>query len=348
MPSEREFLAILSGHAKGVSPSLIRAGLSTIEPFYASVTRLRNRLFEHGIKKTIDLGRPTVSVGNLTTGGTGKTPVVQWLARRLIEQGRKPAVLLRGYKATNGISDEAELYKQVAGLEIEPNPDRVAGAAAVLKRSPDIDVFLLDDAFQHRRAKRDFDLVLIDASNPFGYDHVLPRGLLREPPAGLARADAILITHSHHRNDALLARLRSLNPMAPIYACRHRVAKLIDAHDRPLDVANLSPAAGVAGIGNPDAFFDEVVSNLRLPLKRRMALPDHAAYDADLVAHLNTELAHSRSLVTTEKDWVKLKHFAGGLKPTIARAVLQVDFADGAAESLFGQIVSRLPSRSAV
>lgn len=342
MPSEREFLAILSGHAKGMNPSLIRAGLRSVEPFYASATRLRNRLFEHGLKKSHDLGRATVSVGNLTTGGTGKTPVVQWLAKRLIEQGKKPAVLLRGYKSTSGVSDEAELYKQVDGLEVEANPDRIAGAKAVLKRSPDVDVFLLDDAFQHRRARRDFDLVLIDATNPFGHDHVLPRGLLREPASGLKRADAILITHAHLRNDGLVERLRQLNATAPIYQCRHSVCRLIDPAGKPLDVSGLAPAAGVAGIGNPDAFFDEIGHHLRLPLKRRLALTDHAVYDDELVAYLNRELGPIRTMVTTEKDWVKLRHHAAKLNVIIARAVLQLDFADGAADGLFDQIRSRL------
>ncbi|MDB5326310.1 MAG: lpxK [Phycisphaerales bacterium] len=342
MPSERDFLAILSGHTKGRKASLTRGCLRCIEPFYATATRARNKLFDHGVKAAVDLGRPTVSVGNLTTGGTGKTPVVQWLAKRLLETGRHPAVLLRGYKAEDGVSDEAELYKQIDGLEVEANADRVAGAAAVLKRSPQVDVFLLDDAFQHRRAKRDFDLVLIDATNPFGHEHVLPRGLLREPPSGLKRADAVLITHASDRHDKLLERLRSLNATAPIYQCRHSVCRLVDKDGRVLDIAGLSPAAGVAGIGNPDAFFDEIGHHLRLPLKRRLALPDHAAYNAELVEYLNAELANVRTLVTTEKDWVKLRRHAGKLRPTVARAVLQLDFADGAADALFKQITDAI------
>lgn len=347
MPSERDFLAILSGHTKGRRASLTRGCLRLIEPFYATATRARNQLFDHGVKAAVDLGRPTVSVGNLTTGGTGKTPVVQWLARRLLDTGRHPAVLLRGYKAEDGLSDEAELYKQIDGLEVQADADRVAGAAAVLKRSPWVDVFVLDDAFQHRRARRDFDLVLIDATNPFGHDHVLPRGLLREPAIGLKRADAVLVTHAHERHDKLQQRIRSLNATASIYQCRHRVCRLIDRDGRVLDIAGLSPAAGVAGIGNPDAFFDEIGHHLRLPLKRRLALPDHAHYDAELVEYLNTELAHVRTLVTTEKDWVKLRRHANMLKPTVARAVLQLDFADGAADTLFKQIFAAIEKRSA-
>ena len=337
MSREHDLLAILSGRATGPKAALARAGLSLVEPFYASATRTRNALFDRGLKAAVPLGRPTVSVGNLTTGGTGKTPVVQWLAGRFLAAGRRPAVLLRGYKAENGVSDEAELYRQVAGLEVEPNPDRVAAAAAVLARSPGVNLFLLDDGFQHRRAARDFDLVLVDATNPFGHDHVLPRGLLREPAAGLARADAVLITHADDRHDALRARLRQLNPTAPVYACRHVLRGLIDADGRPLDPATLGPAVAVAGIGNPQAFFDRIVTDLRLPLVDTVALPDHAAYDDAAVTRIIGRMAGARTIVTTEKDWTKLRH-RPPVGVTVVRAVLTLDFADGDAEALWRQI----------
>ncbi|HEX8325588.1 MAG TPA: tetraacyldisaccharide 4'-kinase [Tepidisphaeraceae bacterium] len=340
MSREQDLLAILSGQSKGPTASLARIGLSLIEPFYASATQARNTLFDRGVKTVHDLGRPTISVGNLTTGGTGKTPVVQWLVRQFLSARVRPAVLLRGYRARDGVSDEAELYRQIDGVEVEADPDRIAGAAAVLKRSPDVGVFLLDDGFQHRRAKRAFDLVLIDATNPFGHDHVLPRGLLREPAAGLRRADAILITHADERDDPLMARLRSLNPTAPVYRCRHSVRRLIDADAHSLDTQTLAPAAGVAGIGNPDAFFNDIESTFRLPLSRRIALPDHAAYDAAAVDRLNESLAGVRTVVTTEKDWVKLRRHAGRLDAAIARAVLELDFADGHADALWQQIVT--------
>lgn len=334
MPTEREFLDILSGRAKGAKASLARGGLSAIEPFYASAMRVRNALFDRGLKPAIDLGRPAVGVGNLTTGGTGKTPVVQWLARRLIARGKTPAVLLRGYKSKDGLSDEAELYRTIAGLEVEANPDRVAGAAAVLKRSPGVDVFLLDDAFQHRRAKRDFDLVLIDATNPFGHGHVLPRGLLREPATGLSRASAILITHADDRDDALLAELRRLNSAAPIFRCRHVINRLIDADGNAVDPRTIGPVAAVAGIGNPNAFFDELTTRLNLPLSARIALPDHAVFDDSMLDRLNAQLGAMKTVIVTEKDWVKLRTRTAELKPAVTRAVLELDFADGNAESL--------------
>ena len=341
MAAEHDYLALIAGRSKGPGPALARTGLRLLEPFYASAVRARNTLFDHGVKPTLALGRPTVSVGNLTTGGTGKTPVVQWLARQFLAAGRRPAVLLRGYKAQDGLSDEAELYRQIAGLDVQADPDRVAGAAAVLARSPGVDVFLLDDGFQHRRAKRDFDLVLIDAANPFGHGHVLPRGLLREPAVGLRRASAILLTHAVDRHDELLAAVRRLNATAPVFRCRHVLTGLIDAGGGRLQAAALPPAVGVAGIGKPHAFFDQVERDLRLPLVDRIALPDHDPYDAATVQRLRTRIGPARTLVTTEKDWVKLRRH-GDLGTTIARAVLGIDFADGDADALWRQIHAAL------
>ena len=143
------------------------------------------------------LPHPTISVGNITTGGTGKTPVVRWLAERLQEQGRRPAVLMRGYRSEGGISDEQSLLQQqLPEIPVIANPDRVRGAADATQKQNDIDTFILDDGFQHRRVHRDFDLVLIDATAPFGFGHILPRGSLREPLSGLRRANALLITRS--------------------------------------------------------------------------------------------------------------------------------------------------------
>ena len=342
MPAERDFLDILSGRRRGVAASVTRASLSAVEPAYAAVTRLRNTLFDRGLKTSVALGRATISVGNLTTGGTGKTPVVQWIARRLLDSGHRPAVLLRGYRAKDGLSDEAELYRQMDGVEVQADPDRVAGAATVLARAPQVDTFLLDDAFQHRRAQRHFDLVLIDATNPFGHGHVLPRGLLREPAAGLRRADAILVTHADDRDDRLQIDLRKLNPTAPIYRCRHAVRCLIDADGNAVDLATLGPVAAVAGIGNPAAFFTSLEQGLRLKLPFRIALADHQAYDASLVATINewTDGRHGevRAVVVTEKDWTKLRQHAGKLRLPPLRAVLELDFDDGHAAGLWTQI----------
>src|SRR4051812_22379030 len=185
----------MSGEARGVGAALLRAGLSVISPVYATVMRGRNAKFDLGLGVT-RLPRPVISVGNITAGGTGKTPVVRWLCERLRDTGERPAVLMRGYKAAAGErGDEAAMLEGmlnrsgVQNVVVHAQADRVAGGLGVLRDHPDVSVFVLDDGFQHRRLARDFDLVLVDACEPLGYGRVFPRGLLREPACGLGRAD---------------------------------------------------------------------------------------------------------------------------------------------------------------
>jgi len=340
MSREQNFLSIISGQRRGLAASLARAGLAALEPAYAGVTATRNKLFEAGVKAQHALGRPTISVGNLTTGGTGKTPIVQWLASQLVAGGRPPAVLLRGYKSAGGISDEAELYRQIAGVEVEPDPDRVTAAARVLQRRPATGVFLLDDAFQHRRVKRDLDIVLIDATNPFGHGHVLPRGLLREPVSGLKRADLILVTRAEHADAKLTAELRRLNPTAPILRCQLTIKHFLDRNGQPIGING--DAVAVAGIGNPQAYFDQL-HDLGLRVVETLALADHEAYEPPTLQRIAALLQPGRTLVVTEKDWVKLSTRAATADWAIARATLAVDFADGDAEILRAEIARLFP-----
>ncbi|MBV8780965.1 MAG: tetraacyldisaccharide 4'-kinase, partial [Phycisphaerae bacterium] len=182
---QNNIVAIMSGQRRGGFAAAGRAMLAIAEPLYAAIMILRNTMYERGWLATHQAGRAVISVGNLTTGGTGKTPIVAWIVHELRAMGYHPAVLLRGYKAVNGVSDEATLLRQlVAPSPVIARPDRVAAAANAVMNDPQIDCFVLDDGFQHRRLKRDCDVVLIDATRPFGFDHVLPRGLLREPIVG--------------------------------------------------------------------------------------------------------------------------------------------------------------------
>ena len=138
------------------------------------VTRTRNAMYDAGMKRTHRLPRPVISIGNITTGGTGKTPIVQYIARNLLTAGHRPAGLLRGYKiGTSQLSDEAALLERSLLIPVAANPDRTAAGRELITQDSEIDLILLDDGFQHRRLHRDLDIILIDATNPFGYDHVL-------------------------------------------------------------------------------------------------------------------------------------------------------------------------------
>jgi tetraacyldisaccharide 4'-kinase len=341
MPLEPQYLSIITGQSRGVGAAMARTGLLALEPLYRITMFARNTLFDKKIKSIHSLGRPTISVGNLTAGGTGKTPVVQWIADQLLARGRHPAILLRGYRAKDGVSDEAELLKK-SGVEVEANPDRRAGAATVLARSPQTDVFLLDDGFQHRRAARDLDLVLIDATKPFGNGHVIPRGLLRESPAGLRRAGAILITRADDgdRLPALISQLRRHAPTAPIFISRHAFAGLIDAHDQIVDPSRVGRCLAMAGIGNPESFY-QGLRQRGLQIADTWSPGDHHVYTQADAQRLR-DRAMIGTIVVTEKDWVKLRRLKDIDDLPIARAQLKLDFADGHAEELLKLILQTL------
>src|SRR5882672_3936004 len=192
---------VISGAARGPGASLLRGILSVGELFYSSAVRTRKFLYDRQILKSHQLPVPVISVGNITAGGTGKTPFVRWLATGLAQRGMHPAILIRGYRrSASGISDEQTLLTdQLSELKIpvHANPDRVAGGREIMQKYPQTDIIVLDDGFQHRRLARDFNIILIDATNPFGFGHVHPRGLLREPLSrlwGLGVFTAMIIT----------------------------------------------------------------------------------------------------------------------------------------------------------
>lgn len=299
-------------NCEDTSPSsvLLRGAMTAAVPFYAAGNALRSAGFSAGIKQTKSLGRPTLSVGNLTTGGTGKTPMVGYLVRQLVELGHKPCILLRGYRG----GDEAEEHKLLLGdlAYVEPNPDRVAAAQIALGEHPDITCFVLDDGFQHRRAQRDLNLVLIDASNPWGFDHLLPRGLMREPKAALKRADALIITHAEQADEetleALNQELEQITGKPAIAQAEHIWTGLRDDEDNTLPLETIKDycVMGVVGIGNPDAFTETLMQHADRVVHCE-ALPDHHHYSKKQVLGLIdlAIAARAQAMITTEKDWVK-------------------------------------------
>jgi len=279
------------------------------------VVTMRNALYDNGLLKTVKVGVPVVSIGNITVGGTGKTPFVTVLFGKLVDMGCRPAILLRGYKAATGeLADETvELALAVNCHRIVQNPDRIAAAEEALARF-EVDTLLLDDGFQHRRIARDLDIVLVDATRPFGYGHLLPRGLLREPPASLARADLIALTRCDQVAPAVLAHLREwLARLAPgtfVLEARHRPTALIglDGSVRHLPGAVPECVVCTAGIANP-ASFAATVAALGARVVATRWWPDHYRYRArDLTALSELARRHDAdALITTCKDLVKLR-----------------------------------------
>jgi tetraacyldisaccharide 4'-kinase len=287
---------VISSAQRGAIASVFRGALRIAEPFYALAVFARNKICDR--KNPASANRPVISVGNITTGGTGKTPVVRWLVEKFIAAGSRPAVLLRGYK---GGDEQRMLQNQLPQTIVEANPNRVEGARIALEKNSDIDVFVLDDGFQHRRLHRDFDLVLIDASNPFGFDHVLPRGLLREPLAGLARADAFLITHMElalsRQAAEIEQRLARFNK--PIFHCRHVLRNASELKDKKV--------FAFSGIGNPAAFDQQIKSAGAMLVGSHWFADHHHHTQADLtMLRDRAKSLGAEMLITTQKDQVKL------------------------------------------
>jgi tetraacyldisaccharide 4'-kinase len=347
--SESRFRQVMDGSDRTSWAAMLRAAASCAEPLYAAVMCLRNRLYNAGILSAHPLGKPTISVGNLTTGGTGKTPIVQWLCRRLAAAGQRPAILLRGYKSTShGISDERTLLAE-ANVPVVADPDRRRGAAAALAQHPQTTLFVLDDGMQHRRVRRDFELTLIHAAEPFGFGHLLPRGLLREPPSAIRRADAVLITHADEVDPAAIAAIestiRSKAETLPIFQCDHVIQALRPASGESMLIRNLSGKRYFAfcGIGSPASFFRQL-ANCGGTCAGTRQFDDHHDYSASDVSQILQAAASANAeiLITTAKDWVKLEPFAARITIPIFRADLAIRFHLDHEEQLLQAILDRL------
>jgi tetraacyldisaccharide 4'-kinase len=302
----------------GVRESL-RKLLFWAGPAYASVLAARNRRFDAG-KGVVTLDRPVISVGNLSTGGTGKTPVTMHVLRVLREANFKSCVAMRGYGAPSGNgldADEAREYRDAfSDLPIVAQPNRIEGLIKLLG-SPEgesSNVIVLDDGFQHRQLARQLDIVLIDASRDFANERFLPSGNLREGFESLARAHALVLTHAEREHeaqaDALERRAMDLNPRLTVARCRHVWGDLVDAEGRVVPPLSLrrKPVAAACAIGKPEAFLSQAQKLVAGPLAGALVLPDHDPYEPTTVRRLLDMLraCAAQAVLVTQKDWSKL------------------------------------------
>lgn len=300
--------------------------LLPLTPLYAAAVRTRAAAYRRGWIGSHRATVPVISVGNLTFGGTGKTPTVIALVRDLVRRGRRPAVLTRGYGRSETaprvaigpderldaaeLGDEpVELANRLPGVPIIVDRDRVQGAAEAVRRQADI--LLLDDGFQHLRLERDLDLVLVDAGDPFGGDHLPPLGRLREPPTALARATAVLVTKlppdRPEMFDNLRHRIRAYAPQVPVIGSTLAVSRvrIDDVWQAPGVMAGARVMA-FAGLGRPEAFAD-VLAGAGAEVVGRRWFADHHRYTETELSELATAAQEvGARLVTTAKDAVKL------------------------------------------
>jgi tetraacyldisaccharide 4'-kinase len=311
--NEQTYRSIVSGVAGGPGPAVVRGLLRIASGPYSAAVRLRNRLYDRNVLAVHSAEAVVVSIGNLTTGGTGKTPLVIWLANALIRKGICCAILTRGYRTRRGVlSDEpALLAKACGGAAVIVDPDRVAGAQKAM-RLHQAQVLILDDGFQHRRLGRDLDLVAIDATCPFGFGKILPAGLLREPVQSLQRADAVIITRFDLAGEEQMTRLeediRRVRPQMEIFRAVHRHTEARTFQARPMKIADLAgkKVFVFCGIGNPMAFLRSVES-LGCILAGKEIFDDHHPYSPEDLERIvrQAKRAGADLILTTEKDWVK-------------------------------------------
>jgi tetraacyldisaccharide 4'-kinase len=347
---------------------LLRAALAPASWAYGAAVRLRNLAYDAGLLPVHRLPCRVVCAGNLTVGGTGKTPLVLALADALVRQGAKPCILLRGYggSATHPAvvsdgrqvlldwrqaGDEAVLLaRRLPGVPVVVGGDRVqAGAAALARFRPD--VLLLDDGFQHRRLHRDVDLVLLDAADPWGGARLLPAGRLREPVAGLRRAHAVIVTRADEAKDreALRRRLERAGITRLAWA-RHRPTTLVEpggGGERPAEALRGRAAYAMSGIGRPDSFRRSLEA-LGARVVGGEAFPDHHPYDEDDRAAVSAAAGASGAewIVTTEKDLVRLGPARELGRPVLALRIA-MELLDGA-EALAPLLGARLPEAQGV
>jgi tetraacyldisaccharide 4'-kinase len=311
---EAYYLNLISGRRRGPWAALQRAALWLLSKPYGWATHLRNRLYDRGWKRTHRAPVPVVSVGNLTLGGTGKTPCVEYVARYYRGQELLVATLSRGYGSREGRNDEVRVLEM--NLDDVPHlqgADRVALARAAAEEL-ESEVLILDDGFQHRRLARDLDLVLLDATAPWGHGHLFPRGLLRESPRGLARAGAVVLTRCDLVAPEALAHLREqvthLAPGVPVAETTHRPVEWVNTERAtlPLDALRGRPVAAFCGIGNPEG-FRRTLQGVGLEVVAFRTFPDHHAYtraDVEDLRSWTRQQATECVVVTTQKDLVKL------------------------------------------
>lgn len=345
------------------------ASLLPLSAIYSAVTRARLSAYRRGWFTTAALAVPVISVGNLTTGGTGKTPLVEWVCRAIAKEapgygarevsrtGKRVCVLARGYGRENPktqvvVSNGTELLANQREAGDEPfllaknllgiaaviaNPSRVAaGAWAVEKLNTE--VFVLDDGFQHLRLARDLDIVIIDATNPWGGGSLLPYGRLREPLAGLSRADCVVITRTEQVEDlAIRTAVERLVGSAPVFTSR-----MVASGIRRLDGGSVERQSlqaqlleAFCGVGNPESFFNLLRREGYAPALTRTFADHHNYKQSDIDALVNeAKGAGIKGLITTAKDATKLSALNVELPCYILDIQISIDAEDRLVEMI--------------
>jgi len=379
---EQFAIDVILNRRKGFRASVIRLLLSIMSIIYRFLVSLRLWLYKSRIKREHNLGCLVVSIGNLTVGGTGKTPIVEKFAKALTAGGRRVAILSRGYKSAkpsiktkikskiqgNPISQEPPrvvtdgkevfldsetagdepymLATNLEGVAIVVDKDRVKAGLHAIKEF-DVDTLLLDDGLQYLRLKHRLDVVLIDKYSPFGNEKLLPRGTLREPPKNLKRASYIFITKCDgSSNEELIKRIRKYNRTAEIIECAHKPKYLenIDSGEKlPLEHLKGKDIGTVSGIAVPESFEDGL-KNLGANVELTRRYTDHHRYRKREIQKFIDQCLNRDldMIVTTEKDYVRFPDV--DLNENMPMFFLRVEIGILSNEETFEDCINRICS----
>ena len=291
---------------------------------YGFAILMRTVFFDMGLLRQEKLPCKVISIGNITVGGTGKTPMVIYLANLLKNKGFRPAVLSRGYKGKtkapiNIVSDGKRLMmkpgdcgdepvliaKSLSGIPVLTGPQRVLTGKVAIEQFG-VDLLILDDAFQHRQLARDINIVLLNAEKPLGNGFLLPAGPLRERPSALRRADFVIYTGDN-------TKITTVMPSKPAYHARHQAVAIINGatgRESPLHTLKGRRICAFAGIAKPEA-FRKTLTELGASEVVLLPYPDHHEYSREDIREIQKKALEEKAdmIMTTEKDGVKLAHF---------------------------------------
>jgi len=331
--------------------------LPPLSLLYGAITRTRLSLYKRGTFHTTRLERPVISIGNITTGGTGKTPLVEWVSRKLAAKGKKVCILTRGYGRQDPhlqviVSDGYGLLASPSEAGDEPYllATSLTGLAAVISSADRIaagqeaikdfgsDCFVLDDGFQHLRLARDLNIVTIDATNPWGGGTLLPYGRLREKPEGLRRADCVVITRCDQATnlDPLRDDLKALIGDRSVFYSEMRTSRVLSLKNGHGTLAAPARVAAFCAVGNPSSFFEHV-RRAGYELALSTSFPDHHVYSQAEVDSLtrSAQQAGASALITTAKDAVKLRSMSFSIPCYVLEVEISIESSDELARLIF-------------
>jgi tetraacyldisaccharide 4'-kinase len=290
---------------RGKAARSMRALLTPAEALYRGVIAARGKLYDWGVFRATQFSVPVLSVGNLSVGGTGKTPVAAWLARKCLDRGASPAIVLRGYGG-----DEIIVHERLnPGIPVVAAADRVHGIREAIAQGAD--VVILDDAFQHRRARRDADVLLVNADTWTGKQRLLPAGPWREPLRAARRATLVIITRKTADRSTVdeakraLANAASRVPVAIAHLVPGDLRSTATGQTLPLHALQGADLTAIAAIAQPESFFKQLTD--LGAVVRPFSFPDHHAFTRSEARHLAGEAGSSDFVVCTLKDAVKLE-----------------------------------------